>query len=132
LKCRSAAASCRKRGVLSFLSKAREANGAVKRRGFITLLSGGAAWPLVARGQPGERMRRIGVLSLYSQTDREGQACIAALLDTVRTLGWTDGRNVRIEYRWSAGDAERARNYVAELVALRPTAGAERTATERS
>jgi hypothetical protein len=66
-----------------------------------------AAWPLAARAQQPERVRRIGVLILYSQTDREGQARVAAFLGTLQRLGWTDGRNVRIEYRWSAGDAGR-------------------------
>ena len=80
----------------------------MKRREFIILLSGVAsAWPLAARAQ---QPRRVGVLiSFYSQTDREGQASIAAFLDTFQRLGWTDGRNVRIEYRWGDGDPERAR-----------------------
>ena len=80
------------------------------RREFITLLGGAAAaspffWPLTARAQQGERVRRIGVLvAAFTQTDREGQARIAAFLDTFQRLGWTDGRNVRIDYRWGAGD----------------------------
>jgi hypothetical protein len=95
----------------------------VKRREFISLLGGAAAaWPLAARAQQGERVRRIGVLILYSQTDREGQARIAAFLDTVRRLGWTDGRNVRIEYRWSAGDIGREKGFAAELVRATPDA----------
>ena len=81
--------------------------GRMKRREFITLLGGAAAaWPLAARAQQGDRVRRIGVLvASYAQTDREGQARVAAFLDTFQRLGWTDGRNVRIEYRWSAGDS---------------------------
>jgi putative ABC transport system substrate-binding protein len=80
----------------------------MNRRAFITLLGGAAAtWSLAARAQQGERVRRIGMLISYSQTDREGQARIAAFLDTLQRLGWTDGRHVRIEYRWSAGDAGR-------------------------
>jgi putative ABC transport system substrate-binding protein len=76
----------------------------MRRREFITLVGGAAAaWPFVARAQQ-DRVRRIGMLILYSQTDREGQARIAAFLDTLQRLGWTDGRNVRIEYRWIAGD----------------------------
>jgi putative tryptophan/tyrosine transport system substrate-binding protein len=95
----------------------------VKRREFISLLGGAAAaWPLAARAQQGERVRRIGVLILYSQTDREGQARIAAFLDTVRRLGWTDGRNVRVEYRWSAGDIGREKGFAAELVRATPDA----------
>jgi ABC-type uncharacterized transport system substrate-binding protein len=93
-----------------------------KRRDFITFLGGAAAvaWPLAASAQQSERMRRIGVLILYSQTDREGQARIAAFLDTLQRLGWTDGRNVRIEYRWSAGDAGREKASAAELVRSTP------------
>jgi putative ABC transport system substrate-binding protein len=79
----------------------------VRRRSFITLLSGTAVWPLAARAQQPDRVRRIGMLILYSQTDREGEARIAAFLDTLQKLGWTDGRNLRIEYRWTAGDAGR-------------------------
>src|SRR4029434_3780039 len=93
----------------------------MRRREFITLVGGAAAaWPLTARAQQGERVRRIGVLILYSQTDREGQARIAAFLDTVRSLGWRDGRNVRIEYRWSAGDIGREKVFAAELVRATP------------
>jgi putative ABC transport system substrate-binding protein len=92
----------------------------VKRREFITLLGGGAAWPLAAEAQ---QPRRIGMLiPLYSQTDREGQASIAAFLDTFQRLGWTDGRNVRVEYRWGAGDAERAKAAAAELARSAPDA----------
>ena len=68
-------------------------------------------------------MRRIGVLmAAYAQTDREGQAAIAAFLDTFQRLGWTDGRNVRIEYRWGAGDADRIKASAAELVRSAPDA----------
>jgi putative ABC transport system substrate-binding protein len=90
----------------------------MRRREFITLLGGTAAWPLPARGQ---QPRRVGVLiSLYAQTDREGQASMAAFLDTFQRLGWTDGRNVRIEYRWGDGDPERAKTMAAELVRSAP------------
>jgi putative ABC transport system substrate-binding protein len=91
----------------------------IKRREFITILGGAAASSLPARAQ--ERMRWIGVLvGPYSQTDREGQASIAAFLETFQRLGWTDGRNVRIEYRWGAGDAERIKASAAELVRSAP------------
>jgi putative ABC transport system substrate-binding protein len=92
----------------------------IRRREFITLLGGAAAWPLATRAQqPG--MRRIGVLiSDYTQTDREGQARIAAFLDTFQRLGWTDGRNVRIDYRWDAGDAEHIKASAAELIHSAP------------
>jgi putative tryptophan/tyrosine transport system substrate-binding protein len=90
----------------------------LRRRDFITLVGGAAAWPVAARAQ---QLRRIGVLvPNYSQTDREGQARIAAFLDTFQRLGWADGRNVRIEYRWDAGDSERAKASAAELVRSAP------------
>jgi putative tryptophan/tyrosine transport system substrate-binding protein len=93
----------------------------VRRRDFISLLGGAAAaWPVAARGQQADRVRRIGVLTVYSQTDREGQARNAAFLETLQRLGWTDGRNVRIEYRWSAGDTDRAKAAAAELVRSTP------------
>jgi putative ABC transport system substrate-binding protein len=92
----------------------------LKRREFISLLGGAAAWPLAARAQ---QPRRVGMLiSLYSQTDREGQASIAAFLDTFQRPGWADGRNVRIEYRWGDGDPERAKTAAAELVRSAPDA----------
>ena len=91
----------------------------MRRREFMTLLgSAAAAWPLAVRAQ---QPRRLGVLiPNYSQTDREGQASIAAFLDTFQKLGWADGRNVRVEYRWGAGDAERTRAAAAELVRSAP------------
>jgi putative ABC transport system substrate-binding protein len=92
----------------------------MQRREFVILLSAAAAWPLVARAQQPERVRRIGMLILYAQTDREGQARIAAFRDTLQKLGWTDGRNVRIEYRWIAGDVDREKVSAAELVRLAP------------
>jgi len=86
----------------------------MRRRDFITLLGSAAAWPLAARAQ---QPRRVGVLiPSHSQTDREGQTSITAFLDTFQKLGWTDGRNVRIEYRWGAGDAERTKAAANELV----------------
>src|SRR6516165_9986215 len=92
----------------------------MRRRDFIKVTVGSAAsWPLAGRAQ---QPRRVGVLmTLYSQTDREGQASIAAFLDTFQRLGWTDGRNVRIEYRW-AGDAERQKAAAEELVHSAPDA----------
>jgi putative ABC transport system substrate-binding protein len=95
----------------------------MRRREFITLLGGAAAasaWPHATRAQQPERMRRIGVLMNLAADDTEGQARIAAFVQELRQLGWVDGRNVRIDYRWSAGDAERNRKYAAELVALAP------------
>ena len=93
----------------------------MRRREFITLLGGAAAaWPLAARAQQPERMRRIGVLMSLAADDPEGQARLAAFLQGLQQLGWTDGRNVRIDTRWGAGDADRTRRYAAELVALAP------------
>jgi len=93
----------------------------LKRREFITLLGGAAvAWPLAARAQQRERMRRIGVLMTLAADDPEGQARLTAFVQGLQELGWTDGRNVQIDYRWPAGDAERIRRYAAELAALAP------------
>jgi putative tryptophan/tyrosine transport system substrate-binding protein len=92
--------------MLFFPFGARE-HWSVKRRDFITLLGGAAACPLVARAQqPGERMRRIGVLMAYAEGDPEGQAWVAAFREGLQKLGWVEGRNVRIDYRWGALDAE--------------------------
>jgi putative ABC transport system substrate-binding protein len=93
----------------------------IKRREFITLLSGAAvAWPLAARGQQAERVRRIGVLMNLASDDAEGQARLAAFHQGLQQLGWTVGRNVQIDYRWSAGNADYIRKFAAELVALAP------------
>ena len=92
----------------------------MRRREFISLLGGAAAWPLTARAQQGERMRRIGVLMDLAENDPEGQVRIAAFLQGLAQLGWTDGRNARIDIRWPAGDYDRIRKYAAELVALPP------------
>src|SRR5262245_8424981 len=93
----------------------------MRLREFITLIGVTAAtWPLRARAQQPDRVRRIGMLILYSQTDREGQARLAAFLDTLQRLGWADGRNVRIEYRWIAADVYREKASAAELVRSTP------------
>jgi putative ABC transport system substrate-binding protein len=92
----------------------------MKRRAFITLLGGAAAWPLAARAQQSEPMRRIGVLMSTAADDPEGQARIAAFQQGLQQFGWTIGRNVRIDSRWPVGDSERFRTYAAELVALSP------------
>ena len=93
----------------------------LQRREFITLLGGAAAaWPLAARAQQGERMRRIGVLMNLAADDTEAQARLAAFLQGLQELGWTVGRNVQIDYRWSAADADRIRKSAPELVALAP------------
>jgi putative ABC transport system substrate-binding protein len=91
----------------------------MRRREFITLLGGAAAgWPLAAGAQ--ERTRRIGVLSALAADDPESMGRIAAFLQGLQELGWSVGRNVRIDYRWGASDADRARRSAAELVALVP------------
>jgi putative ABC transport system substrate-binding protein len=92
----------------------------IKRREFITLLGGTAAWPLAARAQQGERMRRIGVLVSAVEGDPRGLEYVTAFAQGLAELGWTVGRNVRIEYRWGAGDLDRFRRCAAELVALSP------------
>jgi putative tryptophan/tyrosine transport system substrate-binding protein len=92
----------------------------MKRRDFITLLGGATAWPLAARAQQPERLRHIGVLAGLAEDDPEMQAMLTAFARGLQQLGWTDGGNVRIDYRWSAGDADRIRKNVAEVMALAP------------
>jgi len=93
----------------------------VKRRQFITLLGGAAAtWPLAARGQQPERMRRVGVLMHLAADDPEGQSRVAAFLQGLQEAGWAVGRNVNIDVRWAAGEADRFRRYAMEIVALTP------------
>jgi putative ABC transport system substrate-binding protein len=94
----------------------------MRRRDFITLLgSTAASWPFAARAQQGERLRRLGIIPTYVPGDREGQARVAAFLDTFRRLGWVEGRNVVIEYRWGTGP-ERQKAFAAELVHWAPDA----------
>jgi ABC-type uncharacterized transport system substrate-binding protein len=94
----------------------------MRRREFITLLGGAAAaWPLGARAQQAERVRRIGVLtSGATADDPDGRTRRAAFLQGLQQLGWIDGRNIEIDYRWGAGDADSMHKYAAELVALAP------------
>src|SRR5215470_11159063 len=92
---------------------------AMKRRSFTTLLGGAAAWPLAARAQQSERVRRIGLL-MASADDWEGQARVAAFKQGLQDLGWTEGRNIQIESRFGGADAGRIRAQAAELVALAP------------
>jgi len=93
----------------------------MKRREFITLLGGAAVeWPLAARAQQPDRMRRIGVLLNVAADDPEAPARVGAFSQGLAELGWTIGRNVRIDYRWYAGNADAARKYAAESVALAP------------
>src|SRR5260370_38540893 len=93
----------------------------MKRRDFITLLGGAAvAWPLAARAQQGERMRRVGVLMPAAADDTDFQARVGAFLQGLAQSGWTIGRNVRIDTRWAGGKADDIRRHAAELVALAP------------
>jgi putative tryptophan/tyrosine transport system substrate-binding protein len=93
----------------------------MRRREFVSLLgSVGAAWPLLARAQQPERMRRIGVLMPGAADDAEFQARMTAFVQGLAQLGWLDGRNVRIDARWGVADADRSRKYAAELLALAP------------
>ena len=93
----------------------------MKRRDFITLIGGAAAaWPLAGRAQQPDRMRRIGVLMSAVESDPRELEYITAFAQGLAELGWIVGRNVRIEYRWGAGDLDRFRRYAAELVALSP------------
>ena len=93
----------------------------LKRREFITLLGGVAvAWPLAARAQQVQRVRRIGVLIPFTADEPEAQARMLAFAQGLQSLGWTVGDNLRIDIRWSAGDTDRSRRYAAELVALAP------------
>src|ERR1700730_9623250 len=94
--------------------------GQLKRRDFITLLGGAATWPLAARAQQPDQMRRIGVLMGYAESDLEAQAWVTAFVQGFKELGWIVGRNVSIDYRFGAGDADRMRAYAEELVGLAP------------
>jgi putative tryptophan/tyrosine transport system substrate-binding protein len=92
----------------------------MRRREFIAALGGAAAWPVVARAQQADRVRRVGILLAGSEDDREMQAQVSALKSGLQQLGWTEGGNVRFEYRWPDGDPERTRAYAAEFVRLAP------------
>ena len=93
----------------------------MRRREFITLLGGAAvAGPRAARAQQADRVRRVGVLESRAADDTEGQTRLAVFVQRLQELGWTDGRNMRVDYRWGAADADRYRTSAAELVALAP------------
>jgi putative tryptophan/tyrosine transport system substrate-binding protein len=90
------------------------------RREFITLLGGAAAWPLAARAQQRDRMRRLGILMAGAESDPQYQADVAVFREELQKLGWVDGQNIRIEVRWAGFDAETMRRYAKELIALQP------------
>ena len=92
----------------------------MRRRAFIRLLGGAAAWPLAARAQQPERMRRIGILLPATADDPRFQALVGAFLQGLALLGWSIGRNVRIDIRWATADAAGVRKHAAELAALAP------------
>src|SRR6516164_2596845 len=93
----------------------------IERRKFLaTLLGGAAAWPLAARAQQSERMRRISVLMNRTSDSVDGQARFAAFRQTLQDLGWSDGGNMRIDARWGGNDVSLTRKYAAELVGLAP------------
>jgi putative ABC transport system substrate-binding protein len=91
----------------------------VRRRQFITLLGGAAVWPLAARAQ---QPRHIGVLTPFNERDPEVRSRVSAFQEALREAGWVEGRNIRIDYRWAAGDLDRIRAYAAEIVGLAPEA----------
>jgi putative ABC transport system substrate-binding protein len=90
----------------------------MKRRKFITLLGGAAAWPLAASAQQGDRVRRIGVLMSAAATEVEYQGYLA--VQEMRRLGWSEGQNLQLDLRWTAGDAVLSHTYAAELIRLMP------------
>ena len=92
----------------------------MRRREFILLLGGAAAWPQRARAQQPDRVRRIGVLMSMDESDPEGQAHLAGFMQALLGLGWARGRNLEMEIRWGAGDVNRIRTFAKELTALQP------------
>src|SRR5262249_14836512 len=110
------------RGMVPFTHLAREGRMAVTigRRELLAALGGAAAWPLAARAQQGERMRRVGVLMGYAEADPAAQTQVVALRQELQKLGWDDGRNIRIDVRFPGTDAGRARAILMELISLTP------------
>src|SRR5882757_3107861 len=92
----------------------------MRRREFIAGLGGAAAWPVVARGQQADRVRKVGVLMPFATDDAAGKLELEAFAQQLQALGWKDGGNLRIDYRWSAGDPERMQVLAKELLALQP------------
>ena len=92
----------------------------IRRREFVAALGGAAAWPLATRAQQGGRVRRIGVLMNNDENDPEWKRRYSALMQALAGLGWTDGRNMRMDLRWSDGDINRIRALAKELIGLQP------------
>src|SRR6516164_5941911 len=92
----------------------------IRRREFIAGLGSAVAWPVVARAQQRQPVRRVGILMHLAAEDPESVRSIVAFGQGLEQLGWSEGRNVRMDIRWAAGDADRYRKYAAELVALAP------------
>ena len=92
----------------------------MNRREFITLLGGAAVWPLAARAQQGDRVRRIGLLAPLDENDPIQKTAFSAFTQALAGLGWTDGRNVRMDVRWGGADINRIRALAQELVGLQP------------
>ena len=94
----------------------------MRRRKFLSLVGGAAAWPVVARAQQGERVRHVCLVMVNNEGDPDSQVRIGAFRDGLQRLGWTEGRNIRIDYRWGASDPESARAHAADFVRLKPDA----------
>jgi putative ABC transport system substrate-binding protein len=92
----------------------------LRRRDFVALVGGAAAWPAAAWAQPGERMRRIGLLLGFAEGDVEGEASVEAFQQRLQELGWIKGRNIAIDIRWTEGNPEKARTFAKELISLSP------------
>src|SRR5437762_11312740 len=93
----------------------------MRRRDFINLLGGAAVtWPLAARAQQPDPIRRIGMMMATAESDPEAQVRARIFRHALHELGWTEGRNIRIDYRWATGEPDRARTYATELVTLAP------------
>jgi putative ABC transport system substrate-binding protein len=93
----------------------------VRRREFIMLIGGAAAWPLVAQAQQSASIPRMGVLMGYPEGDVYGQAYLLAMRQKLESLGWVEGRNIRIDYRWAGGDPEKTRTFARELIGMTPS-----------
>jgi len=99
---------------------ARRQGDRMRRREFIAALGGAAAWPIAAHAQPGERMRRVGVLMAYAESDTDAQKWAKAFDDSLQELGWNNGRNIQLDYRWAGPNPDRLRGDAEELVRLGP------------